>query len=349
MYSTRKEVKMITRKRYVMLSSDYSQQEPKLLAQLSGDKDLLDVFERGEDIYATVAAAAFETTYENCLEFFPEGTPLKQIDVNAYEIVPKENAEIFADGKTNVNPSGKERRSGAKTILLGILYGRSDESVAKQLGSTLEEAHKIKANIYKRFPGILRFEQESERMARDLGYVTTLWGRKRRLPDLNLPPVSVIYKGSKVPVNSYDAQNIAEHYVSLRWKSQKDGYIRELNKQGIILRDNSGFIARAKRQIVNSRIQGSASDQSKKAMLKVDNDKEFKKLGGELIMSIHDELLSRIPLRNLEKGAERFKYLMETAADDKLRFTVKCDITESFVWYGEQVDREKELGGLDAS
>ena len=80
---------------YVLMSSDYSQQEPKLTAFISSDKNMCDAFKHGKDIYATIASLAFNYPYEECMEFNPI---------------------------TGANqPEGKERRSQAKSIVLGEL------------------------------------------------------------------------------------------------------------------------------------------------------------------------------------------------------------------------------------
>lgn len=78
---------------YVMLSSDYSQQEPKITAFVSSDPNMIKAFKEGKDIYATIAAIAFNMPYEKCLEFHP--------DTHEYQ------------------PDGKARRGEAKTIVLG--------------------------------------------------------------------------------------------------------------------------------------------------------------------------------------------------------------------------------------
>lgn len=80
---------------FVMLSSDYSQQEPKLTAYISNDKAMIQAFQEGKDIYATIASIAFNTTYENCLEFHPE--------THEYQ------------------KEGKARRTEAKSVVLGEL------------------------------------------------------------------------------------------------------------------------------------------------------------------------------------------------------------------------------------
>lgn len=78
---------------YVMLSSDYSRQEPAITSFVSGDKGMIESFQNNRDIYSTIASLAYNVPYESCLEFHPE--------THEYQ------------------PEGKARRSEAKTILLG--------------------------------------------------------------------------------------------------------------------------------------------------------------------------------------------------------------------------------------
>lgn len=91
---------------YVLMSSDYSQQEPKVMTQMCGDKKMLQAYKEGKDLYAQIAALAFNKSYEECLEFY--------LDENG--------------NKTDkTNKEGKERRNQAKSILLGILYRKRDK------------------------------------------------------------------------------------------------------------------------------------------------------------------------------------------------------------------------------
>lgn len=86
---------------YVLMSSDYSQQEPKLMTQMCGDKKMLEAYQQGKDLYAQIASLAFNKSYEDCLEFY--------LDENGKKT-------------DKTNKEGKERRTQAKSILLGILY-----------------------------------------------------------------------------------------------------------------------------------------------------------------------------------------------------------------------------------
>ena len=85
------------REQYVLLSSDYSwvsQQEPKCMCVMCQDPTMIQAYKEGKDLYASIASLAFNKPYEDCLEFRPDGT---------------------------TNKEGKERRSQAKSILLGWL------------------------------------------------------------------------------------------------------------------------------------------------------------------------------------------------------------------------------------
>ena len=332
------------------MSSDYSQQEPKVMTQMCQDPKMIQAYKEGKDLYAEIAALSFNTTYENCLEFY--------LDENG--------------NKTDkVNKEGKERRSQAKSILLGVLYGRGVPSIAEQLGTTTEKAQAIKDSVFRGFPAIPQFEKDSLNMAYEKGYVTTLWGRKRRLPDLQLEEYEFKWKDGTPPDDDlldfmnapeeesevpYDIQDFyLDKLDKCRFKPEKRRKIyEEANKEGIWIVDNGKKIADAQRQCVNARIQGSAADMSKLAMIKVGNDQRLKELGFRLLIPVHDELIAECPEENMKECSERFARLMSEAAEDRLHIPIKCDVEITRCWYGETVSgdvvKEKEVNtshGLD--
>lgn len=311
---------------YVLMSSDYSQQEPKVMTQMCGDPKMIKAYQEGKDLYAEIAALSFNTTYENCLEFRPDGT---------------------------TNPDGKNRRSQAKSILLGVLYGRGVPSIAEQLGTTTKKAQAIKDSVFKGFPAIPQFEQDSLDMAYELGYVTTLWGRKRRLPDLQLDEYEFKWKDGAPPnddlldfesdedtANDIPEETIQKYLRKLHraYFGQKRKIFEEANKEGIWIVDNGAKIADAQRQCVNARIQGSAADMSKLAMILVGNDERLKELGFRLLIPVHDELIGECPIENAKECKERFAQLMSDAAKSRLTIPIKCDVSVTRGWYGDEVE-----------
>ena len=313
---------------YVLMSSDYSQQEPKVMTQMCGDPKMIKAYQEGKDLYAEIAALSFNTTYDNCLEFRPDGT---------------------------TNPEGKNRRSQAKSILLGVLYGRGVPSIAEQLGTTTKKAQAIKDSVFKGFPAIPKFEQDSLDMAYEKGYVTTLWGRKRRLPDLQLPEYEFVWKdGGPLDADLLDfdeeedvekvlevPEEIQNKYIRrLRqaYFGQKRKIFEEANKEGIWIVDNGAKIADAQRQCVNARIQGSAADMSKLAMILVGNDERLKELGFRLLIPVHDELIAECPEENVKECSERFAQLMSEAAMSRLEIPIKCDVEITREWYGDSIN-----------
>jgi DNA polymerase I-like protein with 3'-5' exonuclease and polymerase domains len=311
---------------YVLMSSDYSQQEPKVMTQMCGDPKMIKAYQEGKDLYAEIAALSFNTTYENCLEFRPDGT---------------------------TNPEGKNRRSQAKSILLGVLYGRGVPSIAEQLGTTTKKAQAIKDSVFKGFPAIPKFEQDSLDMAYEKGYVTTLWGRKRRLPDLQLPEYEFRWKDGVQPdddlldfelSDTEEVQEVPEETIQRYTRRLRQAYFgqkrkifEEANKEGIWIVDNGAKIADAQRQCVNARIQGSAADMSKLAMILVGNDERLKELGFRLLIPVHDELIAECPEENVEECSERFAQLMSEAAKSRLEIPIKCDVEITRAWYGESM------------
>ena len=310
---------------YVMMSADYSQQEPKVMAQLCGDEKMLDAYRHGKDLYAEIASLSFNTTYENCLEFRPDGT---------------------------TNQDGKNRRSQAKSILLGVLYGRGVPSIAEQLGTTTKKAQTIKDSVFKGFPAIQKFEEDSIRMAKEYGYVTTLWGRKRRLPVLQKPDYEFEWKDGVAPDNDPlgfddvelstvvpdDIQRKYTRRLNNAYFAQRRKVIEQASSEGIKIIDNTHDKQNAIRQVVNSRIQGSAADMTKLAMIKIGTDKRLHDLGFRLLIPVHDELIAECPKENAKECVERFSYLMSSAASDRLTIPISCDVECTECWYGDSVE-----------
>lgn len=306
---------------YVMMSSDYSQQEPKVMTAMCGDPEMIKAYQEGKDLYASIAALAFGTTYENCLEFRPDGT---------------------------TNKEGKERRSSAKSILLGILYGRGINSIAEQLHTTKQKAQQIQDRVFRGFPAIKQFEDDTLYMARTYGFVTTYWGRKRRLPEMQLDEFEFKWKPGYGDVDplSFDSEvtesevpyEIQQAYIKKLRNNpfKKRPIIEQAANEGIIIIDNGGKIADATRQCVNSRIQGSAADLTKMAAVKIHKCERLKELGFRLLIPVHDEFIGECPEENAKECKELFAQCMCDAAID-LGIPISCDVSVTRRWYGEEI------------
>lgn len=310
----------------LLMSSDFSQQEPKCHAALckrAGDTQMYDTFMAGKDIYAEIASKSFHKPYEECLEFRPNGT---------------------------TNPEGKERRTAAKSIYLGTVYGRGVPSIAEQLQCSVEEAQAIKNSVFTGFPAIAQFERDSLDFAYENGYVTTVCGRKRRLPDLMLDEYEFKWvDDTPRATDALDFDDISNEVpddIQDKWWNKlmkakpwdKRKIFEQANKQdGVWIIDNGKKIADATRQCVNSRIQGSAADLTKLAMIDLINNKRLKELGFKLLLQIHDEVIAECPEENIKECSELLASIMSKAAEKILEMPIKCDVEVTKEWYGEAV------------
>lgn len=127
------------------LAVDYSQIELRLLAHLSGDEHLVKAFVEGEDFHAETAARVFGVPVD-------EVTPLL--------------------------------RSRAKAVNFGIVYGQQAYGLSQTLHIPQREAQEMIDSYYAAYPGVRRFLDETVARAKDLGFATTMWGRRRPVPDI---------------------------------------------------------------------------------------------------------------------------------------------------------------------
>ena len=131
---------------HIFLSADYSQIELRLMAHLSKDKSMIDDFLSGNDIHAATAAKIF-------------GVEIRDVT--------------------------REMRSRAKTANFGIIYGISSYGLSERLTIGRKEAKELIDGYFSSYPGVKVYMDESISKARGAGYVTTMFGRKRYLPDIH--------------------------------------------------------------------------------------------------------------------------------------------------------------------
>jgi DNA polymerase-1 len=148
---------------HVLLAADYSQIELRILAHFSGDEPLVRAFQEGIDVHQQTAAVVFDV---------PVG-------------------EVTA-----------EQRGRAKTINFATLYGQGPFALAQQLGISRDEAKSFIAAYFERFSGVRRFLDEQVESARDRGYVETLLGRRRYVPELQSSNWNIRQFGERVAQNT---------------------------------------------------------------------------------------------------------------------------------------------------
>ncbi len=147
----------------VLISADYSQIELRVLAHAAGEQVLMEIFERGEDVHTATASRVF--------------------GVQANEIDPG-------------------MRSKAKMINYGIVYGLSDFGLADRLNIPREEAKEFIDAYLERFPRVAEFMAATIEQAKEDGHVTTLWGRRRQIPELRARNYQVRTLGERLAVNT---------------------------------------------------------------------------------------------------------------------------------------------------
>lgn len=240
---------------YVMMSSDFSQQEPRILCHLCNDEHLRQAYADGKDIYAEMASKAFHKTYDECREFYT--------DENGNKI-------LGDDGEPLLNKEGKKRRSKIKGVLLGLLYGESTATMAEGAGISTEEAQQIIDDFFAAYPRIQEYINTQQQVAKERGYTLTLWGRKRIIPNIQKEQYEFSYNDRRrVDFNPmFWSDDVASEEVK---EETKQFYIQQLEKAnyskkmkiidnaklaGIDIKDNRSYIAEANRKVVNSIVQG---------------------------------------------------------------------------------------------
>ncbi len=147
----------------VIVSADYSQIELRIMAHLSADEHLCKAFREGQDVHAATAAKIF-------------GIPVEEVT--------------------------REQRGQAKTANFGIMYGISSFGLAQRLGLSRSAAKSLIEDYFASFPAIRSFIDSSIAFAREHGYVETLFGRRRYLPDIHARNATVRALAERNAVNA---------------------------------------------------------------------------------------------------------------------------------------------------
>ena len=150
-------------KDYVLLIADYSQIELRLLAHYSGDKVLVKAFVNSEDIHTRTAAEVYNVTID--------------------QVTP-------------------DMRRSAKTANFAIIYGVSAYGLSQQSELNLEQSKEFIETYFKRYAGIRKYMDETISFAREKGYVTTMFGRRRLIPQINDKNYVVRQNAERVAINT---------------------------------------------------------------------------------------------------------------------------------------------------
>ncbi|MEM8882599.1 MAG: DNA polymerase I [Planctomycetota bacterium] len=171
-----------------LLSADYSQIELRLMAHLSGDPGLIDVYEREGDVHAETAARMFDV-------------PLAEVS--------------------------REQRGSAKAINFGILYGMGPQRLSRDLKITMDEGRAFLDAYFREFPKVPEFQKEAVEHARQDGYVMTLLGRRRSIPDVHSGDPGVRAQAENMakntPVQGTAADLIKVAMIRIHRRLQEEG------------------------------------------------------------------------------------------------------------------------------
>jgi DNA polymerase-1 len=146
-----------------LMTADYSQIELRILAHLADDPGLIDAFERGADVHTTTAARVFDVAEDKVDEF---------------------------------------QRRFAKVVNYGLAYGMEAYGLAQRLDIPTDQAREILDAYFAAFPNVAGYMQETIREAKACGYTTTLFGRRRQLPELSSDNFRIRQMGERMAQNA---------------------------------------------------------------------------------------------------------------------------------------------------
>ena len=171
---------------YLFTDADYSQIELRVLAHMSGDKQLIEAYQMNEDIHRVTASKVFHTPFEEVTDL---------------------------------------QRRNAKAVNFGIVYGISSFGLSQDLSISKKEAAEYIEQYFETYPGIKKFLDDSVENAKKNGYVTTMFGRRRPVPELSSSNFMQRSFGERVAMNS-PIQGTAADIIKIAmirvWKRLKE-------------------------------------------------------------------------------------------------------------------------------
>ncbi|CBK75814.1 DNA polymerase I [Butyrivibrio fibrisolvens 16/4] len=179
----------------VFLDADYSQIELRVLAHMSGDENLIDAFKAGQDIHRSTASLVFNTPFDEVTDL---------------------------------------QRRRAKAVNFGIVYGISAFGLAKDIGVGRKEAQEYIDNYFVAYPKMHEFLEGLKSHAKEKGYVTTMYGRRRPIPELASSNFMTRQFGERVAMNS-PIQGTAADIIKIAMVNVHDRLLKEGLKSKLLL------------------------------------------------------------------------------------------------------------------
>lgn len=328
--------KIITRRHYKLIGSDYSGQEARITAACAKCPAMLNAYKEGKDLYVVIAQQINNNRYEDNLEFYPEGTIL-EID----------GQKVVCGKETHVNVEGKARRSQAKQVLLALTYGMGVKTMSERIGKSIEESQKIMDNFFKAFPEVEKWIEDTHKKVKKTGYVEDFIGRRRRLDDIFLKPYEIMSKNEKLNflLHCDDKQSVSKElydkYMNACKKIKTRSDYNELKllaeKDNLILIANTDKIAQAERQSVNAIVQGGAATLTKLAMIDIYNDEILNNCEFKILLQVHDEIIGECPEEYAEIVTERLPQVMMNAAKKYIETPMVCNPYCVDYWYEDEL------------
>ena len=192
-------------KDHVLIDADYSQIELRVLAHISQDKHMIGAFVAGQDIHAATASKVYHL-------------PLDEIT--------------------------SAMRSSCKAVNFGIVYGISDFSLAQDIGVSRKEAAEFIKTYLDSYPGIENYMESIKQTAREQGYVTTLFGRRRAVPDIDSKNFNVRSAAERIAMNT-PIQGTAADIIKIAMVRVRDRLKREGLESRLILQVHDELILEA--------------------------------------------------------------------------------------------------------
>lgn len=192
-------------KDHVLIDADYSQIELRVLAHISQDKHMIGAFVAGQDIHAATASKVYHL-------------PLDEIT--------------------------SAMRSSCKAVNFGIVYGISDFSLAQDIGVSRKEAAEFIKTYLDSYPGIENYMSTIKQTAHEQGYVTTLFGRRRAVPDIDSKNFNVRSAAERIAMNT-PIQGTAADIIKIAMVRVRDRLKREGLESRLILQVHDELILEA--------------------------------------------------------------------------------------------------------